>query len=121
MTYSNGGHPLPLVVRASPGDVVALEGGRGTLLGIDEAQDYEEGAVALDPGDGVYFYTDGLTEAFNGAGKPFGDERLLASLKESADGSPSDMAGRVAKAIADFVGEAPQHDDITSLVIKRVG
>ncbi len=124
LTYSNGGHPLPLVVRAggaNPGDVVALEDGRGTLLGIDEAQAYGEGTVALAPGDGVYFYTDGLTEAFNGARKPFGDERLLACLKENGDGSSSDMAGRVAKAIADFVGDAPQHDDITSLVIKRVG
>ncbi len=120
MTYSNGGHPLPLVVRGNPGDVVALEGGRGTLLGIDEAQAYEEGAVTLAPGDGVYFYTDGLTEAFNEARKPFGDDRLLAALKETGDGSPSDMAGRVARAIADFVGDAPQHDDITSLVIKRV-
>ena len=123
LTYSNGGHPLPLVVRASggnPGDVVALEGGRGTLLGIDEAQAYGEGTVALAPGDGVYFYTAGLTEAFDGAQKPFGDERLRACLKENGDASPSDMAGRVAKAIADFVGAAPQHDDITSLVIKRV-
>ena len=76
--------------------------------------------VALAPGDGVYFYTDGLTEAFDGAQKPFGDERLRACLKENGDASPSDMAGRVAKAIADFVGAAPQHDDITSLVIKRV-
>jgi len=120
LTFSNGGHPLPYVVGGAGGGVVLLEGGRGTLLGIDEAQDYEEGALALAPGCGVYFYTDGLTEAFSEAHQPFGDARLLDCLKRNGEGSPSDMAGAVAKAIADFVGDAPQHDDITNLVIKRV-
>ena len=119
LTYANGGHPLPWLVR--PGaEVSALEGGRGTLLGIDEEQTYEEAGLTLGPGDGIYFYTDGLTEAFNAEHKPFGDDRLLAVLDSLAAGSPSDMAGAVSRAIADFVGEAPQHDDITSLVIKRV-
>ncbi len=127
LAFSNGGHPLPLVAslvargngREDGGHVELLEGGRGTLLGIDEAQDYEEGTVALKPGDGIYFYTDGLTEAFSEAHQPFGDERLRACLEENGGGSPSDIAGAVARAIADFVGDAPQHDDITSLVIKR--
>ncbi|MBC8339557.1 MAG: SpoIIE family protein phosphatase [Alphaproteobacteria bacterium] len=127
MTYANGGHPLPLVVRpegnfgAGDGDgVFALEGGRGTLLGIDEEQTYEEDELALAPGDGIYFYTDGLTEAFNADHKPFGEDRLQGAMTGQAAGSPSDLAGAVAKALSDFVGDAPQHDDITSLVIKRV-
>ncbi|MDA1091089.1 MAG: SpoIIE family protein phosphatase [Proteobacteria bacterium] len=125
LSFANGGHPLPLLVRPGVGDdtavIEALEGGRGTLLGIDEAQTYEQAAMPLDPGAGIFFYTDGLTEAFNAAHNPFGEERLEAALSRHGAKSPSDMAGAVAAAIAEFVGEAAQHDDITSLVIKRVG
>ncbi len=133
LKFANGGHPLPLVVRPHSGDssdgdspgaaaaIEPLEGGRGTLLGIDEAQAYEEGELPLAPGVGVFFYTDGLTEAFDGNNKPFGEDRLTAALSGLGAGSPSDMAGAVAAAITGFVGAAAQHDDITSLVIKRVG
>ena len=121
LTYANGGHPLPLLVSPStPDKVSALDSGRGTLLGIDEEQVYEEADLTLAAGDGIYFHTDGLTEAFNADPLPFGNDRLLAALESQAAGSPSDMAGAVSNAIADFVGEAPQHGDITALVIKRV-
>lgn len=118
LSYANGGHPLPLLV--GDNGVEALEGGRGTLLGIDEAQTYEEGEVSLAPGEGVFFYTDGLTEAFSADNKPFGEDRLAAAISGNGAGSSSDIAGAVASAIAAFVGDAAQHDDITSLVIKRV-
>ncbi|NQV82276.1 MAG: SpoIIE family protein phosphatase [Rhodospirillales bacterium] len=120
MTYANGGHPLPLLVRPGEDEILTLEGGRGTLLGIDEEQIYEEGDLLLAPGDGVYFYTDGLTEAFNADRKPFDDKRLVDALSGQGMCSPSDLAGAVSQALAEFVGAAPQHDDITSLVVKRV-
>ena len=127
LSFANGGHPLPLVVRpgtdggdSDAGAVIdPLEGGRGTLLGIDEAQHYEQEEMALVPGEAVFFYTDGLTEAFNLDHLPFGEERLEAALSLNGAGSTADMAGAVA-ALNDFVGDADQHDDITSLVIKRV-
>ena len=124
LTYANGGHPPPLLVSpAAKGDGLAraLQGGEGTLLGIDEGQAYEEGAVSLAPGDGVFFYTDGLTEAFDSENNAFGEERLWSCVAANAAGSASDMAGAAAAAIADFVGDAQPHDDITSLVIKRGG
>lgn len=124
MAYANGGHPLPLLVRpgadGEAGGVSALEGGRGTLLGIDEEQTYDEGELVLAPGDSVYFYTDGLTEAFNADHKPFHEDRLVAALGGPEAASPGDLAGAVSLALAEFVGSAPQHDDITALVIKRV-
>ena len=89
------------------------------MLGIDEAQHYEQEEMALVPGEAVFFYTDGLTEAFNLDHLPFGEERLEAALSLNGAGSTADMAGAVA-ALNDFVGDADQHDDITSLVIKRV-
>ena len=124
LTFANGGHPPPLLVTPvgqGEGLIEALQGGEGTLLGIDEGQVYEEGEVSLAPGEGVFFYTDGLTEAFDFEANPFGEERLWRCLATAAAGSASDIAGAAAAAIADFVGEAAPHDDITSLVIKRVG
>ncbi|NQU59796.1 MAG: SpoIIE family protein phosphatase [Rhodospirillales bacterium] len=129
LTFANAGHPPPLLMSPlgagldesqTEGLVIPLDGGAGTLLGIDEDQTYEEGFVDLDPGEGVYFYTDGLTEAFDSERNAFGEERLWGCLSMTASGSASDLAGAVTKAIADFVGDADQHDDITSLVIKRV-
>ena len=123
LTFANGGHPPPLLVTpvgGGEGRIGTLRGGAGTLLGIDEDQVYEEGSLTLDAGEGVYFYTDGLTEAFDSDHTPFGEERLWGCLSTTAGGSPSDLAGAVTAAIAGFVGDAPQHDDITNLVIKRV-
>ena len=76
--------------------------------------------MLLAPGAGGFFYTDGLTEAFNAGHKPFGEDRLVAALSPHGAGSTGDMASAVAAALADFVGDAAQHDDITSLVIKRL-
>ncbi len=127
MTYANAGHPPPLVIEPigpsgqGEGLITALEGGGGTVLGVDEDQAYERGSLPLGPGEGVYFFTDGLTEAFDFENNPFGDQRLWGCLSANAGGSASDLAGAVALAIGDFVGTAPQHDDITNLVIKRVG
>lgn len=123
LTFANGGHPPPLLVTpvgGKEGRIETLQGGAGTLLGIDEDQVYEEGSLTLDAGEGVYFYTDGLTEAFDSDHIPFGEERLSGCLSANATGSASDLAGAVTAAIAGFVGDAPQHDDITNLVIKRV-
>jgi len=123
LTFANAGHPPPLVISPAgdgEGLVITLDGGEGTVLGIDEEQTYEEGSVDLDPGEGIYFYTDGLTEALDGDNNAFGEERLWRCLSGTAAGSASDLAGAVTKAIAEFVGDADQHDDITSLAVKRV-
>ncbi len=125
LTYANGGHPPPLLVSAvdegGEGLIEPLEGGEGTVLGVEETQTYEEGSIVLDAGDGVFCYTDGLTEALDFENIPFGEEQLWRVLAGHASGSASDLAGAVAAAIQSFVGNAPQHDDITNLVFKRAG
>ncbi len=123
LTYANGGHPPPLVVNGIDGGeglVATLEGGEGTVLGVEETQIYEQASLGLDPGDGVFFYTDGLTEAFDFENNPYSEEQLWRCLAGNASGSASDLAGAVAVELSLFVGDAPQHDDITNLVIKRV-
>ena len=92
----------------------------GPVIGFLDGVEFEEVTVPLRPGDLLVFYTDGVTEAENGEGAIFGEERLSAVI-EAAAGRP---AGAVAEAIRDavmsFAGEAPQFDDIT-VVVLRVG
>ena len=79
--------------------------------------------LALDtysPGDGVYLFTDGVTEANNAAEELFGETRLEAVLR-AADGAPcAEIVKSVAYAVRAFVGDALPSDDITMLAIRRL-
>ncbi len=123
LTFANAGHPPPLLVSPVGNDgeglVDSLEMAKGTLLGIDGTQEFGEGQMTLEKGEAVFFYTDGVTEAFDTENNAFGEESLWRCMAENANGSASDLAGAAATAITQFVGNAPQHDDLTSLVIKR--
>lgn len=119
LEYANGGHLPPYLVPAAGGDIVPLEGGDGVVLGITEDVPYEVAAVALNKGDALFFYTDGLTEAFDVDRNQFSDERLIQYLLENRDETATALAENVFAFVNTFTGEAPQSDDITSLVIKR--
>ncbi len=69
-------------------------------------------------GDMLAVYTDGLTEAVNLAGEEFGEERLRSILIESLGLSAHESAHRVIARVLDWQGQAPQHDDITLIVVK---
>lgn len=88
------------------------------MLGMLE-KDYEEKTFRLDSGDLLALYSDGVTEAYDAAENEFGDERLLKCLRPIAETSPDNIVGEVFNAIDAFAGIAPQHDDITLMIIKR--
>ena len=90
----------------------------GASLGIEGGIRGNELHVQLQRGDLAVFYTDGITEAHNIEKKLFGDERLIQFLKGMSDKSASEVAEALLKEVDNFVGEAPQHDDITLLVMK---
>ncbi len=120
-TFSNGGHQLPYLTDIS-GGVRALGGGKGgggTVLGVVKELVYTSESVDLAPGDSVYFYTDGVTEAFNAKRLAFDEQRLEVSLSANAGKSAHALAEGVAASIDAFVGDAEQHDDITSMIFKR--
>ena len=118
LTYINAGHNQPLLRRMS-GLVERLDVG-GLPFGIKADAVYEAGAVTLEEGDWLLVFTDGVVEAVNGANTEYGEERLISVLHAGASASPANMLSRTMADLDQFVGNTPQHDDITFLLIKAV-
>jgi len=116
--FANGGHQLPF----KGGDhiePVELTGGHGVILGIMPDMEYEQESVTLKSGEYLFVYTDGVSEAFNSEREAFSEERLADGLSKITNGSAEIIVERINDIIDEFVGEADQHDDITSLVVRR--
>jgi sigma-B regulation protein RsbU (phosphoserine phosphatase) len=117
-TYVNGGHNDGIVLRRD--GAVELLATTGLPLGLFAKADFEEGAVTLASGDLLMLYSDGVTEASNLNEEDFEMERVIEVLKNHRETSAVELADRMSKAIDAFVGAAPQHDDITLMVMKRI-
>jgi sigma-B regulation protein RsbU (phosphoserine phosphatase) len=117
MTFSNAGHNYPVVARRN-GDQLTLERG-GIVLGIMEGAAYEEEDVRLEAGDRVLFYTDGITEAVNGAGEQFGEDRLCEVLRGLPEEMPANaVAEQILDALRSFLGAEEPRDDMTLMVLR---
>src|ERR1017187_5419776 len=118
LTFANAGHNPPILVRAS-GEAQMLEGG-GPVLGILPAASYGEQRVHLDPGDMLVLYSDGVTEANNAAYDEYGEGRFIEVLKRYREAPATAIVEAVTCDLAEFAAGAPQADDITLVVAKRV-
>jgi phosphoserine phosphatase RsbU/P len=118
LRFANAGHNPPILVRAS-GEVKMLEGG-GPVLGILSIAPYQEDAERLERGDMLVLYSDGVTEATNLDYEEFDEERFIEVLRNNRTEPAAKIVEAVTKAVADFTGAAPQADDITLLVARRV-
>jgi sigma-B regulation protein RsbU (phosphoserine phosphatase) len=126
MTYARAGH-TPLIYVPGPGSEsrnVRILAPDGLVLGlkIDKGEMFErlleEETLPLGAGDLFLFFTDGISEAMNEQDDCFGEERL-GRLVESQSDLPSDqLRERVLREIETFVGAAPQHDDMTMILLK---
>ena len=114
----NAGHNWP-ILRRNTGQVERLEAG-GLPLGITPEALYETATTTLEIGDWLVVFTDGLVEAVNEPGMEYGEERLISILNAGAEASPATMLGRIMADLERFVGNTPQHDDITYVLIKAV-
>ena len=113
-TYSNAGHNPPLLVRPD-GEVLSLAVG-GAVLGYFQEWNYEQQQVALEPGDRLVFFTDGILEAENRAHQEFGDDRLAQLARQSRHLSADDMQRALLGMVSDHCEGAFQ-DDATLVVI----
>jgi PAS domain S-box-containing protein len=113
---ASGGHPYPLLVRAGgrAEDVIV----RGTLLGVEAEPVLEPVALRLEAGDTLVVYTDGVTDARNGAGEAFGEDRLRAAVDAAAGGPAEAVAAAVDEAVAAF--ELRDRRDDRAIVVLRV-
>jgi len=118
LTYCNCGHNPPLVVRKADGRCEGMHA-NSPPLGIEQGITYKAQTLALSPGDLVLLYTDGVTEAENADGVPYGVERLELAATELRDRSAREAVEGVVRRVADFSTGAPQFDDITCIALKR--
>jgi sigma-B regulation protein RsbU (phosphoserine phosphatase) len=116
MRYSAAGHPAMLLLREG---VVTEIVENGMLLAAVEEPVYSNKTLALEPGDRLLLYTDGLVEARNAEGKLFGDGSLMAALKKSAKLGPSEAIDQMVDAVLRW--GTSQDDDLTVLVCDFVG
>jgi len=118
LTYINAGHNAPMLCRKS-GALERLDAG-GLPIGIKADAGYESGSVVLAPGDWLVIFTDGVVEAMNTRGDEYGEPRLLANIGTAANVSPTEMMSHIMSELDRFVGNTPQHDDVTCLLLKVV-
>jgi len=118
LTYVNAGHNWPALRRTS-GAIERLETG-GLPLGLMRNARYECAQVSLAPGDLLVIFTDGLIEAENDKEEEFGELRMLTILNSRSDRKASEVLSELMSSADQFVGTAPQHDDITCLVMRLV-
>jgi sigma-B regulation protein RsbU (phosphoserine phosphatase) len=115
--YACAGHPPPRLKRCADGSLALLDGKHGLPLGILADEQYPEGCRELVTGDQIVFYTDGVTEAENATGEPFGLTRLDHVLANCAVGA-GDLLKDVLRGLDDFTDGRPPADDRTVLVAK---
>jgi len=115
-TYINAGHNNP-ILRRSNGLIERLDVG-GLPIGIQSEAKYESASVALAPGDWLIIFTDGLVEAENAHQDEYGETRLLGAIAAGAASTPAEMLDRLMAELDLFVGNTPQHDDVTCLLVK---
>jgi sigma-B regulation protein RsbU (phosphoserine phosphatase) len=114
-SYSNGGHPPPLLVRGEK--LIELSAG-GLAIGIDPAECYDHDTVRLSPGDLLIMVTDGVLEAMNFDGKPYGATRLVESIRKHKSLDAQQLATQILWDVRRFAGLAEQSDDITVVAAK---
>ncbi len=116
LTYSTGGHNPP-IVSDSKGTRV-LEQTEGAVLALIDDLVYSETTVSLEDGSRIIMMTDGIPESFNCEGEAFGDDRTLETISALDPGqTPEEDIKHLVSTVEEFVGDAPQFDDITCVVL----
>jgi predicted permease len=125
LRYVNAGHNPPYLIRSlkssdnvdGPARIEELATG-GMIIGMFPSANYEESVVDLYPGDILMAFTDGVTEALSPAEEEFGEQRLKELLRRVAHLPIPDITAAISKELRAWIADAPQHDDITFIVLK---
>ena len=119
LTYANGGHNPPLIVR-SDGTSYELPQTNGVALGVMGGMEYEQSTITLDPGDTAVFYTDGVSEAMNSVHEEFGMVRFAEVFAKTPPADAIAANRAVFEAVHEFAEDMPQSDDITCVTLRRL-
>lgn len=117
IVYVNAGHNVP-ILRKKSGLMERLEAG-GIPIGIFAASAYELGRTRLEVGDWLVIFTDGIVEAENAKMDDYGEAELIRLIDRESGTTPAELLRRLLTDLDHFVGNTPQHDDMTCLLLKR--
>ena len=120
LTYTCAGHNPPYLI-SSKGEISPLDNASGMMLGILDEVMLGSKTTVINPGDGLFLYTDGVTEAFNAGGDMYLEEKLEAKLKEIYADSFDTLVDVVMADVRSFAAGFKQSDDITALFLKYNG
>jgi len=120
LSYCNAGHNWPYLIRSN-GQLQMIGQEKSLALGVIDPPvvNYEEHQETLNPGDTLFIYTDGVTEAMNSAKELFSEKRLEEVLLNNSSASANELIKVVEDSVKAFVAQAPQSDDITMAAFKR--
>jgi len=122
ITLCRAGHDAPLLYEAKTKTVQKLNP-PGMALGIDSGDVFErvthDITLQMEANDFLVLYTDGITEALDTKGNEYGIKRMIQTIQASADESAAGMRKRLTEDLMDFIGNHPQNDDITLIVIRK--
>ncbi len=113
---TNAGHEYP-VLRKAGGRFELVKDEHGMILGVMPDMKYTEYEMELERGGCLFLYTDGVPEATNSYSKLFGTDRMIEALNTDPEATPEGLLRNVKNATDEFVGEAPQFDDLTMLAV----
>jgi len=117
---ASAGHNLPFVIDAA-GSVTQVPRIKGIALGVTTAATFEDAELRLRPGDALFLYTDGVSEAMDVAGHVFGEDRLAEELARAAGADCGGIIDAVLAAVARHAEGAEQSDDITMVAFRYLG
>jgi hypothetical protein len=112
----NAGHLPPIILSASEMEIMPQG---SPALGLQPNSLFHEQRIALQPGDILLIYSDGLTEARNEAGEFYGEQRLLQFLQLAPDLSPLELGQRLLAEVEGFIARARRFDDLSLIILKR--
>lgn len=115
--YSNGGHNSPFLI-STDGKVQPLSDIGGMLIGAMKDVEYHSNVIMLKPGESIFFFTDGVTEAFNKENEEFQESRLVEILINQNNLSVKDLVHHVFQNVQSYTNGVEQSDDITCLALK---
>ena len=119
LKFANAGHNAPII--AQKGEIKYLTTKPNLMLAGMDGIPYTTHSTILAPGDRLFIYTDGVTEATNSANELYGENRLITVMKYAIDKSSREVLDIVRTDIDEFVDDAPQFDDITMLEMAYLG
>ena len=116
LTACNAGHEYPVLCRKGKSFEV-IKDKHGLVMAAMEDVPYTDYKITMEPGDRLFVYTDGVVEATNSRTELFGMGRMIEALNRDPEACPRELIEEVSATVDEFVGNAPQFDDITMLAV----